>query len=174
MDALGAPTCVLDAAGTILVVNQAWRDFAARNGAYESASIGQNYLAQCEAASPDAAPGAADLARGIRAVLGGERAEYAHDYACHSPAEQRWFSARVYPFGGRYAVISHVDITALQRTVILQQVQQKKLRRLKDLYSALTEADQIIHTSNDLSWLYSQVCRIAVELGGMQLSLIHI
>ena len=170
MDALGAPTCVLDAAGTVLVVNHAWREFAARNGAYENAAVGQNYLAQCEAAGPDAAPGTADLARGIRAVLRGELAHYSHDYACHSPAEQRWFSARVYPFDGRYAVITHVDITALQRTVELQQVHQRKLQRLKDLYSALTEANQLIQTSNDLSWLYSQVCRIAVELGGMQMA----
>jgi len=170
MDALGAPTCVLDAAGTVVVVNQAWRDFADRNGSYENASIGQNYLAQCEAESLDAAPGAADLARGIRAVLSGELAQYSHDYACHSPAQQRWFSARVYPFDGRYAVITHVDITALQRTVERQQEQQRKLQRLKDLYSALTEADQLIQTSNDLSWLYSQVCRIAVELGGMQMA----
>jgi diguanylate cyclase (GGDEF)-like protein len=170
MDALGAPTCVLDSSGTILVVNQSWRDFAARNGGSAHDPLGQNYLAQCDAAGADVVGGSADLARGILAVLRGELAQYSHEYPCHSPTEQRWFSARVYPFGGQYAVIAHVDITNLQRTVVVQEIQKKKLQRLQDLYSAITEADQIIDTSSDMPWLFSEVCRIAVDLGGMQMA----
>jgi len=170
MDAVGAPVCVLDAAGTILAINQAWREFSNRNGGYADQALGQNYLDHCDRADPGAAPGSAELARAIRAVLRGELAQYFHDYACHSPTEQRWFSARVYPFEGRYAVIVHVDITDLHHTLAEQHEQQRKLERLKDLYSAVTEADQVIGTSNDLHGLFSEVCRIAVEYGGMQMA----
>ena len=61
-DALGSPLCVLDASGTVVAVNQAWRDFALHNGASPSHAIGQNYLAQCDAANPVVAPGSAEIA----------------------------------------------------------------------------------------------------------------
>ena len=170
MDAMGAPACVLDAAGTILAINRAWREFSSRDGGYSDQVIGQNYLAHCERADVQAAPGSAALAQAIRAVLRGDVAQYSHDYACHSPSEQRWFSARVYPFDGRYALIVHVDITALQHTLVEQHEQQQKLERLKNLYAAITEADRVMGRSNDLAWLYSEVCRIAVECGGMQMA----
>ena len=52
LDALSAHIAVLDEAGTIIAVNQAWRAFAHASG-YADAShgVGMNYLAVCEAAA---------------------------------------------------------------------------------------------------------------------------
>ena len=52
LDALSAHIAVLDEAGTIIAVNQAWRAFAHASGyADGNHGVGMNYLAVCEAAA---------------------------------------------------------------------------------------------------------------------------
>ena len=107
---------IIDGSGTILVmVNEAWRNFAGSNGATEqSTAKGVNYLAVCDAAEGDRSEEAAAFAAGIRSVLSGRRQEYAMEYPCHSPTEKRWFVGRVtsFPAGGsRRAVVAHENIS---------------------------------------------------------------
>ena len=53
LDSLSAHIAVLDATGTIIAVNKAWRSFAQRSGyAGIDDGVGTNYLAVCEAAAP--------------------------------------------------------------------------------------------------------------------------
>lgn len=173
LDAILAPVCVLDGTGTIVAVNQAWRDFAANNGA-DGDYLGDNYLTYCESATGDTATSA--LADGIRAVMRGDIAEYSHDYPCHAPAEQRWFSARVSRFrdADPHVVVAHLNVTDLQKTVSAYDAQQKKLQRLQQLYAALTEVDRLIARSRDLHATFSDICRYAVELGGMDMAWIGV
>ncbi len=57
---------------------------------------GANRLAVCDAVTgEDEDHPTAAMAAGIRAVLRGGRPDFTLTYACHSPAEQRWFTARV-------------------------------------------------------------------------------
>ena len=115
LDVMPAHVTVLDGNGTILYVNRAWRRYASVNALpSREFGVGQNYLAVCDAAVGDRSAEAADVARGIRAVLRGEQSEFVLDYPCHAPDEPRWFRLLVAPVredGGGGAVIMHVDTT---------------------------------------------------------------
>jgi PAS domain S-box-containing protein len=115
IDALSSPICVLDEQGTILAVNQAWRDFAVSNAlGLNNVAEGTDYLEVCDrVVGPDAEQAGA-MAAGLRAVLSGERDKFSLSYPCHSPAKQRWFLARVTRFNGPgppHAVIIHENVT---------------------------------------------------------------
>ncbi len=115
LDALSANIAVIDKTGRIIAVNQRWRDFARANGAEEAKVCeGADYLAVCAAATSESAEGAQAFAEAIRAVISGRITNYAEEYACHSPNEQRWFSGSLTVFPGegpRRVVISHENIT---------------------------------------------------------------
>ena len=115
MDALSTHICVVDASGTILAVNQAWRNFALNNGASpDYRAEGINYLQICEQATGDALHTATCVAQGIRAVVGGLRTDFEMQYCCPSPHGQRWFAFKVTRFpdnGPVRAVITHLDVT---------------------------------------------------------------
>ncbi|HEY6751465.1 MAG TPA: PAS domain S-box protein [Rubrobacteraceae bacterium] len=114
LDSLSAHIAILDESGTITFVNKTWREFAVSNNAVGNVAEGVNYLRVCEAATGEQAEYAAAFAEGIRSVLSDQREEFALEYPCHAPAEQRWFIGRVtrFPADGRpRAVIAHENIT---------------------------------------------------------------
>ncbi len=53
-------------------------------------------------------------------------------------------------------------------------VTESQLLRLQKLYSAMIDADRLISRTQDRSELFSGICRIAVELGGMNMAWIGI
>ena len=166
LDAVTAPVCVLDGSGIIVAVNQAWRDFSASNGG-KGDYLGYDYLAQCDTSVAQTTNGDLHVAEGIRAVIRGELPEFSFDYPCHSPTEQRWFSARVAHFHHQdpHVVVAHLNVTGLQKIVLERESQQRKLQRMQRLYAALTEADHLIANSSDLNTLFTDICRFAVDLG---------
>lgn len=117
IDSLPAEIALLDAAGRIRHVNERWRQFARDNGfAGADFALGISYVELCEGAAGEGAEGAAEVARGLRQVLAGERERFAVEYPCHGPDEQRWFRlmANRLPAvpgleGG--ALVMHIDIT---------------------------------------------------------------
>jgi len=117
IDALTAHLAILDEAGTIIAVNHAWSKFAEDNARVPSkpqSYIGTNYLALCESVIGLDLSEALAIAAGIRAVIDGQQIEFLLEYACHSPAEKRWFIAHVTRFTGdndRRVVIAHENIT---------------------------------------------------------------
>ena len=116
LDAMPEHVAVLDHAGTILLVNAAWRHFALANGDQEMArsGIGVNYLEVCRAGEGPESEIAREAAKGIRGVLEGTLPRFSLEYPCHSPDEQRWFVLNAAPVSSEPfgAVVSHVDITA--------------------------------------------------------------
>ena len=120
LDALSAATCAVRPDGVIVAVNDAWRAFADDNGGDAAAcGVGVDYLAACEAVAARDAPDAADVARGLRAVLTGAAATYRRTYAGHGPDVERWFTVRIAPLptiSGRGALVTHTDVTELHRT----------------------------------------------------------
>jgi PAS domain S-box-containing protein len=115
IDALSAHLCVLDETGTILATNHAWDSFAATNPPpSQKVCAGTNYLEICTAVSGPEVPDATAFAAGLRAVLSGKREEFALEYPCHAPTEQRWFVGRVTRFAGPgpvRVVVTHENIT---------------------------------------------------------------
>jgi len=119
VDGLSAHIAVLDDQGAIILTNQAYRDFGARNGIEPRAvSEGANYLAVCDTASGEHSAEATPFAQGIREVLAGQRPSFELEYPCHSPDEKRWFIAHVTPFGDdgpRQVIVAHENITQRKR-----------------------------------------------------------
>jgi len=114
LDALPDSTAVLDHSGGILAVNRAWRMFAVDNGGQTGATgVGMNYLELCQRSAADGCADATAAAAGLRAVLDGAAVQREVEYACPSPAVDRWFLLRVTPLTGDKtgAVASHINIT---------------------------------------------------------------
>lgn len=115
LSTLPAHIAIIDGSGTIVAVNQAWRDFATSNGAIVSkVTEGTNYYEVCDSATGDQAEYATAFAEGIRSVFSGEREEFEMEYPCHSPTESRWFVGRVLPFtsgSSPQVVVAHENVT---------------------------------------------------------------
>ncbi|MFC1959992.1 PAS domain S-box protein [Chloroflexota bacterium] len=116
LNGLLAHIAILDETGTILAVNQAWRDFATANSLVPQNSFeGTNYLSVCENAIGLHAEEATLFAQGIRAVLAGDQQVFELQYPCHSLDEERWFMGRVTRFPGEGSpkvVVAHENITS--------------------------------------------------------------
>ncbi|PCR90170.1 sensor histidine kinase [Natrinema ejinorense] len=115
-DALPARVAILDDQGTIVYTNASWNSFGTEQGlAEEAGGVGSNYLAVCED-SDDA--DATATARGIRAVIDGDREEFSLEYPCHTPAAEGWYMMRATPYetdGEEFVLVMHVDITERRR-----------------------------------------------------------
>ena len=115
LNALPAHIALVDAQGVIVSVNEAWRRFATANVLQgPDFCVGHDYLAVCEQTTGDCSEAAKATAAGLRRVLQGESKEFAIEYPCHSPAEQRWFRLMVTPLNEEHrigAVITHINIT---------------------------------------------------------------
>lgn len=115
IDTVPETICVLDKAGVIISVNQAWRDFYDANSddpLSVNYALGVNYLTVCESAS-SADLGAVEMAQGLAAVLAGEREDFSVEYPCDSPTEKRFFFARIKRFHGDsgHVLVAHGNIT---------------------------------------------------------------
>jgi two-component system, LuxR family, sensor kinase FixL len=115
LDALPAEVVVLDRAGRIVAVNDAWRRFAEQNGASPALcdGVGLDYVAACRCLEGEDAEEADALADDLTALLAGGLPELAREYPCDAPDCPRWFALRAAPLkrpdGG--AVVVHLDIT---------------------------------------------------------------
>jgi len=117
LDGLSDHIAQLDARGTIILVNHAWRVYAEQNGIIMTESVceGANYLKVCDEATGKYSEDAAHFAQGIRSVLSGEIDEFTMEYPCDLPSEKRWFTGHVSSFRNektqRTLVVAHTDIT---------------------------------------------------------------
>lgn len=174
IDALSSHICVLNESGTIMALNQAWKDFAEVNLSVDSGNVplesaagsffseGVNYLAVCDrAVGPDAIE-AAEFAAGIRAVLQGERKMYSAEYPCHSPNEKRWFVGRVTRFssnGVPQILIQHTNITERKHAELALQSSEERFRQLAENIREVSwmmppAANEVLYVSP----AYEQVC----------------
>ena len=130
---------VLDGAGRIVGLNAAWKRFA-EAGALDPSlySQGADYLGACRLAASLTEADAACVAEGLAAVLAGRLAVFTHEYACHSPAGQRWFLMSVTPLprGLAGAVAVHADVS--QRRAAEEAVREREAQ-YRSIVSALDE-----------------------------------
>ena len=121
LDALSAHIAILDDAGSILAVNQAWRVFSDGNlprGSDLKVYEGVNYLSVCETSRGLNSEEGLLMAAGIRAVICGKQKEFSLEYPCHSSEEKRWFNAHVTRFqfeDNLRIVVAHENITERKR-----------------------------------------------------------
>ncbi len=132
LDSLSAHIAILDAAGTIVETNRAWRQYAGEGRMHgDRSSIGINYLDICDAAGGSEAADARAVAEGIRSVIDGSVEEFLYDYPCHSPDAPHWYYMRAIRVAGlrpAHVVVSHEEITALKLTEEALRTREKELR----------------------------------------------
>src|SRR5215207_6007473 len=118
LDSLSAHVAVLDATGTIIAVNKAWRSFAQQSGyGSEDDGVGSNYLAVCESSAPHSRDAAA-TAKGLREIMAGRRREFRMEYPCTGPDGPRWFQLRITRPELQETpriVVAHEDINEVKR-----------------------------------------------------------
>ncbi len=136
LNSVEAEIAVLGHDGTILAVNEAWRQFALNNSpgpgqSVGGAEVGENYLAICTQSDGVPVGDASQACAGIRAVLGGRLSRYSQEYPCHSPQHERWFSMSVTPLGEvqHGVVVAHTDITErkLHERNAIERAEQKQV-----------------------------------------------
>jgi signal transduction histidine kinase len=114
LSSLSSPIAILDHHGTIVRVNEAWRDLARRAEVDAScdAFVGWNYLEECRRAEHRGCQEALDVRRGVEAVLKDQTSPFRYEYQASTPVE-RWYELFVDRLqlsdGG--AIITHLDVT---------------------------------------------------------------
>jgi PAS domain S-box-containing protein len=108
LNALPAHIALLNRDGIIIAVNERWKDFGDENSLVTANhGVGMSYFAGAETD-----PEVQNIHEQLRAVLRGGLDSFQHEYTCHAPFKQRWFTmitSRLEHEGG--AVVMHVDIT---------------------------------------------------------------
>jgi DNA-binding CsgD family transcriptional regulator len=105
---LPVSVAILDRSGTVVAVNDTWREFAEASGlSIPDAGVGVNYLHYCVDAQ---------LKGALKALLARRRDLVTQIYPCHSPSERRWFSLIGVPLslenpGG--VALMHVNLTSI-------------------------------------------------------------
>lgn len=114
LNSLPSHIAVVDAAGNITHVNEAWDRFARENGGRlgPACGVGANYFEVCRRASGPFGAEAVAMVDGMQAVLAGRLPHFTLKYPCHSPAGQRWFRADVSRISAPQSglVISHTSL----------------------------------------------------------------
>ena len=136
LNGLSANIALINAAGEIVLVNHAWREFASGNGiSHKEVSEGANYLHVCEGVCAENAQEARTFAQGMQDVLDGRLDSFVMEYGCHSPERPRWFLGRVNPFRGdgpRMVVVAHEDITERKLAEIALAESNRKLELMSN------------------------------------------
>ncbi len=154
LNALPASIALLDAQGTIVSVNQAWRRFDGEHVLQGPGyGVGLNYLDICDHAQGDDAAQAHQVAAGIRSVLAGAAKSFSLEYPCHSPSAQRWFLLLVTALVGepaQGAVVMHLDITE----------RKKSDQKFKELLESTPDAMVIVNHDAEIVLVNAQAVKL--------------
>ncbi|HXS29270.1 MAG TPA: PAS domain-containing protein, partial [Steroidobacteraceae bacterium] len=119
LSSINEQVALIDRAGFVLSVNQAWHRFLQECNRPEEQVIGSNYLEVCRRAAEEGHADAARVVAGLESVLSGAQRNFDMVYSFPLPGlpAVRWFRLTVTPFhtptGG--AVVMHSDVTEQQR-----------------------------------------------------------
>jgi diguanylate cyclase (GGDEF)-like protein/PAS domain S-box-containing protein len=132
IDSLPSFVCVLDEKGTVIALNQAWREGSGVSplGAIQL-QIHDNYLALHREVADLAYPETLQFADGLAALLKSDQPSFSLEYPCPSPHGQIWYHGKVTRFCGAgplRLVVSHEDITQHRRAEKAQHESEEKFR----------------------------------------------
>jgi diguanylate cyclase (GGDEF)-like protein/PAS domain S-box-containing protein len=160
INSLSEHVAVIDSHGKIIKVNEAWSRFASNNGGADSAvSIGVNYIENWEEINhSNDRTEAIEVAEGIRSILDGSQQKFKHEYACHSPTEERWFTLNAVPLYGSQggAVVIHRNITERKQLEVRQEIAKKQLEDQLTEISALQALLQDQAVRDSLTGLHNR------------------
>jgi signal transduction histidine kinase/CheY-like chemotaxis protein len=155
LNALPEHAAIIDGAGMVLCVNEAWREFARRNAAAGFADEGEDYLAVCRKAIRSGDRYARQALDGLESVLAGSTEAFTMAYPCHSAKEERWFTFHATridaPPGG--ALLRHANVThrkLAEDNLREREARQAFLLELTDALRRLEEPREITQTACEM------------------------
>jgi signal transduction histidine kinase len=173
LDGLPAHAAVLDGAGSIVAVNEAWRRFGWENGLRSAnGGMGASYLGACEGPQARATEGPA-VAQAIRRILNGGEQPFGKGYACHAPARTAWFRVDVASLrrrGWPGVLVTHVPVDeAAVRREIADAERHHIARELHDttaqnLTSALLDLERVARDQRATNGIVSAELDEAIQL----------
>jgi two-component system sensor histidine kinase/response regulator len=178
LDSLSAQIAILDATGTILYANTAWRECVEENpGAAHVGIEGANYLEICDDASAEERRALDVIADGIRAVAQETRSELSVEHGCQTPTP-RWYVTHVTRFPGdgpARVVIAHEDITERKQAAEAVQRRDAHFRSLIEQASDLISVLDPDGTARYISPSHERILGYAAEelLGANAFTLVH-
>jgi len=133
-DGIAPHIAIVDAAGKIVHVNEAWRRFAAENDCHDpKAYLGQNYLTIVRRSARTGDELARKALEGIAAVLSGAQQRFSQQYPCHAPGVERWFvMTATRASQGSDIVVVHNAVTPLVRAERASAAAEEGLKRSLD------------------------------------------
>ena len=141
LDALPGDVCVIDAAGTVVMTNRAWRTFAAaHSGAGLGVCEGVNFLAACRDADASERVCAKEVAAGVRQALAGGRTLFRCQYVYGSSSGRWAFVLTIASIGGNgavHAVVTRENVSERKRTSAAGRFRHTKASRI----AAIAQAD---------------------------------
>ncbi|MBW1782827.1 MAG: hypothetical protein JRL30_19060, partial [Deltaproteobacteria bacterium] len=146
LDSLVSNIAVVDKNGSIVYVNESWKQYARDNGDPQlvSTGIGVNYLSVCRTAAKDDLS-LKETVRPIQDVITGRSLSYFHEYPCHSPHKKRWFllGARHIKASSIGAVFFHLEITERKLAEeAVSRMNEELESRLEERTSSLKRANE--------------------------------
>jgi PAS domain S-box-containing protein len=149
-DALQSQTAVLGHDGTILHVNEAWRQFGLQNGyAGADLGVGRSYLDHSDATIVDETGNEFNVRVALEKVLSGYSSGFYGEYVSDSPRERRYFSVYAGPYvaGDEIgAIVVHTNITSRRFAMAELEAEREILQSiaggapLEQILSQLSEA----------------------------------
>ena len=117
---------IVDKKGQIVGSNSAWRKFIrGKNIDFKGGQKGRSYLEVCRSGDLKSEQFAAELARGLLSVTGGEQKSFQLDYPCFFEEKNRWFHATVSRLSQERFIIIHEEMT--ERILALQAMETAKI-----------------------------------------------
>ena len=168
-NALSDNIALLDSDGTILFVNNAWREFAAANGArVQDVSEGANYLRVCDHCAEHGhreadRENAREMAEHIRGVLDGSEEYSSMEYECSFLAMTRWFLARII----RVMAGPDIHVLVLHENITERKLSEISLWQGREQLRLLTEHAPVALALLDLDMRYLVASRRWLEDFGL-------
>jgi len=141
---------ILDREGTIIAVNEAWKEFSRANG--DGADwVDTNYLDTCRAAASAGDSTAMRALSGLQSVVEGARDFFQMEYSCPAPGQDRYFLMRAVPLraSGGGAVVAHMNVTQLRLAEL-------EAQRLRGDLAHMSRVSTLGHLSSALAHELSQ------------------
>lgn len=142
LDSLSSNIAVIENTGTIVAVNESWKNFGKENGDpnLQYTAEGINYFDVCRMSAQAGNDLADKVLQGMIAILEDKENDFYQEYPCNSPEESRWFGMRAIKFKSDVPmiVVSHTDIS--ERKLAEENLKQSEAR--------LKEAQALAHISN--------------------------
>jgi len=162
LDAQSSSILILDQHGNMKHSNAAWKEIWKSNVGPDKAFHHTNYWEVCNRSNGECTEEAMQSAQKIRSVLSGETNFESLTYACHGPAEQRWFTMELTPFDAptRHVVVVHKDVTA--EHIALQKITDayQENRRLASILEKTTNAAVLTDSDQKITWVNRSYERI--------------